>query len=109
MKKEIRIEIEESLLEWIEEQIRENKFESLSQAIESAILYRKERFGKKPKKIRECVACEKKFTEGWNPKFDKEHGICQRCLKRFEARLKLSDMSPKEREEELIGIFRDNE
>ena len=104
MKKKISIDIEESLLKWIEEQIEQKKFKSLSHAFESAMLYRKRRFGKKPKKKKECVICERKFIEGWNPKFDKEHGICQSCMKRFD----LSNI-PKEREQRLIEIFRDSE
>jgi len=108
MKKRISLDIDESLLAWVEEQIKLKKFELLSDAVESSLLYRKRRFGKRPEKKKECVSCEKMFTRGWNPKFDKEHGICQRCIKIFEERNMLSNV-PEEREEQLIEMFRDFE
>jgi len=108
MKKRLSVDVDESLLLWLEEQIKLKKFESLDHAVESAILYRKKRYGKRRKKKKECVSCEKMFIRGWNPKFDKEQGICQRCIKIMEERDMPSNL-PEEREEQLIEIFRDFE
>ena len=105
MKKRISLDIDESLLAWVEEQIKLKKFQSITDAVESSLLYRRKRFGKKVGKKKECVVCEKMFIRGWNPKFDKEHGICQRCLKRKDI-IELSD-EPQEREQQLIEVFRD--
>lgn len=114
MKKTICVDIEDSLLRWIEKQIDKGKFESLNHAVESAILYRKRRFGKRRKRKIECAVCEKKFLRGWKPTFamrgvdTKGYGICQKCLNEFLNEDYMKDMSEEEREEELRGIFLDH-
>ena len=109
MKKKVSVEIEDSLLKWVEEQIEKGDFDSLSQAFESSILYRKKRFSKRRKTKKVCVMCEKRFLRGWNPPFDKDHGFCQKCLDDLLNEDYMKDMTEQEREQELIGIFEDSE
>lgn len=50
--------------------------------------------------MRQCIICGKKFEEGYNPKFDKDYGICKKCIEK----MGLSDRTNDELKETFLDF-----